>query len=111
MSTTASAAPAPATAPNSVPGADRTEELRDELRNSRERVEQLERERFLLLKGVPEEDLAFVTEKFFRGTNAEGKQGSGLGLYLAKWFMERQQGGMECYNADGFHVELFVRKV
>lgn len=62
-------------------------------------------------KGVPEEELCLVTEKFFRGSNTQGISGSGLGLYLAKYFMEQMQGGMECYNDGGFCVTLFVRKV
>lgn len=61
--------------------------------------------------GVATEDLMQITEKFYRGSNAKGKAGSGLGLYLAKVFMEQMQGGMECYNEEGFVVELFLRKV
>ena len=69
--------------------------------------------------GVPKEDIYNVTEKFYRGSNTAGKQGSGLGLYLAKFFMEKQMGGFECRNyqtdmtenAQGFVVELYVRKV
>ena len=60
--------------------------------------------------GVPEEDLARITEKYYRGGNASGKQGQGLGLYLAKWFMERQGGDIEYYNDGGFVAELFLRK-
>lgn len=62
-------------------------------------------------KGVPEEETALITEKFYRGSNTDGKEGSGLGLYLSKVFMERMNGGLECYNDKGFVVELFVRKV
>lgn len=61
--------------------------------------------------GVLAEDLMQITEKFYRGSNAKGKAGSGLGLYLAKTFMEQMQGGMECYNDNGFVVELFLQKV
>ena len=70
--------------------------------------------------GIPEEDIYKVTEKFYRGQNAAGKQGSGLGLYLARFFMEKQLGGFECYNyqpdsndneQSGFVVELYLRKV
>ncbi len=60
--------------------------------------------------GVPEEDLARVTEKFYRGHNANGESGSGLGLYLAKLFMEKMQGHMTIYNDNGFVVELYLRK-
>lgn len=62
-------------------------------------------------KGVAEEELPLIIEKFYRGNNARGKAGSGLGLYLANMFMERMQGGMEYYNEDGFVVRLFLRKV
>lgn len=60
--------------------------------------------------GVPEEELSLVAEKFYRGSNTKGKSGSGLGLYLAKNFMEGMQGGLECYNQDGFVVNLFLKK-
>lgn len=62
-------------------------------------------------KGIPEEELSLVAEKFYRGSNTKGKSGSGLGLYLAKNFMEGMQGGLECYNQDGFVVNLFLKKV
>ena len=61
--------------------------------------------------GVPEEELSMLTEKFYRGSNATKKSGSGLGLYLAKIFMEKMQGQMNLYNDNGFVVELYVRKV
>lgn len=61
--------------------------------------------------GVPKEELDRVTEKFYRGSNSSGRQGSGLGLYLAGFFMEKQMGGFECYNDDGFVVNLFLKKV
>lgn len=62
-------------------------------------------------KGILEEELSLVAEKFYRGSNTKGKSGSGLGLYLAKNFMEGMQGGLECYNQDGFVVNLFLKKV
>lgn len=61
--------------------------------------------------GVPEEELPLVTEKFYRGSNGKGKAGTGLGLYLSKYFMESMKGGFECYNENGFVVNLFLRKV
>lgn len=61
--------------------------------------------------GVLEEELPLVAGKFYRGGNAKGKEGSGLGLYLAKTFMERMKGDLQYYNEDGFVVELFLRKV
>ena len=61
--------------------------------------------------GVPEEDLGRITEKYFRGANAGGQVGYGLGMYLVKWYMEKQGGGMEYYNDGGFVVEMLLRKV
>ena len=62
-------------------------------------------------EGVAEDELPLIMEKFFRGSNAKGKEGSGLGLYLAKTFMEQMKGDMEYYNENGFVVQLFIRKV
>ena len=62
-------------------------------------------------EGVAEDELALLSGKFYRGSNAEGKSGSGLGLYLVENFMTQMKGGMECYCEDGFVVELFLKKV
>ena len=61
--------------------------------------------------GVPESDLPLISEKYYRGNNAKERTGYGLGLYLVKTYMERQGGGMEYYNDNGFTVELLVKKV
>ena len=61
--------------------------------------------------GVSEEEIPLILEKFYRGSNAKGKEGSGLGLYLAKLFMEQMKGAMDCFCENGFVVELFLRKV
>ncbi|MBR6222768.1 MAG: hypothetical protein IKQ71_04980 [Lachnospiraceae bacterium] len=60
--------------------------------------------------GVSEDDLPLITEKYYRGGDTSDKQGYGLGLYLVKLFMEKQGGGMEYYNDNGFVVELLFRK-
>lgn len=62
-------------------------------------------------KGVPDEEMALVAEKFYRGSNAKGKSGSGIGLYLSKNFINQMGGEMTYYNDNGFVVELFLRKV
>ena len=61
--------------------------------------------------GVNEDDLPLLAEKYFRGSNAAESNGYGLGMYLVKSFMDKQGGGMEFYNEDGFVVELLLRKV
>lgn len=62
-------------------------------------------------EGLPDEELPLILEKYYRGSNAKGKEGSGLGLYLARLFMEQMKGSMECYNENGFVVRLFLKKV
>ncbi|MBQ1536985.1 MAG: HAMP domain-containing histidine kinase, partial [Ruminococcus sp.] len=57
--------------------------------------------------GVPDTEIEVVTEKFRRGSNAEGKDGSGIGLYISKYLMERMGGELGCRNnGEGFTVEL-----
>lgn len=62
-------------------------------------------------KGVPEEDMPLITEKFYRGSNSGGFDGSGLGLYLSQIFMQQMEGGFNYYNDDGFVVEIVIKKV
>ncbi len=61
--------------------------------------------------GVSSEDLPLITEKYYRGKGASAKTGYGLGMYLVKLYMEKQGGGLEYYNNNGFTVELLVKKV
>ncbi len=61
--------------------------------------------------GVDKDDLPLIAEKYYRGKNAQDKSGYGLGMYLCKTYMNRQGGGMEYYNDNGFVVELLLRKV
>ena len=52
--------------------------------------------------GVPPEELLLLCEKFYRAGNAEGKSGSGLGLYLAKYFITEMGGSLSLESHDGF---------
>ncbi|MCR5625313.1 MAG: sensor histidine kinase [Lachnospiraceae bacterium] len=61
--------------------------------------------------GVSKEDLPLITNKYYRGKGSKDKQGYGLGMYLAKWYMEKQYGGIDYYNDNGFVVELLLAKV
>jgi signal transduction histidine kinase len=62
-------------------------------------------------KGVKEDELSLITQKYFRGSNSKETSGYGLGMYLVKRYMELQLGGMEYYNDDGFTVQLLLKKV
>lgn len=59
--------------------------------------------------GVPEEDLPLIMKKFRRGTNSNGKSGSGLGLYISSQLIEKMGGSISCYNTEkGFCTELRI---
>ena len=61
--------------------------------------------------GADEEDMILLTEKYYRGKNAKESNGYGLGLYLAKQYMDKMGGAMDYYNDNGFVVELMLKKV
>ena len=62
--------------------------------------------------GVAESELEVITEKFRRGSNAQGKDGSGIGLYISKYLMERMSGELACRNnGEGFTVTLRLKLV
>ena len=61
--------------------------------------------------GVKEDEIAYILQKFYRGTNAtlKKKEGEGLGLFIAKSLMNKMNGDIECVNRqDGFTVKLFI---
>ncbi len=52
--------------------------------------------------GVPEQDLPYVFDRFFRGTTSRGKQGSGLGLAIVRQVTQQHGGSATVANAaDG----------
>lgn len=60
--------------------------------------------------GVSEGELPLLFNKYYRGKNVEGKNGSGLGLFISKYFMENMDGFISCYNReDGFTVVLKIK--
>ncbi|MCR5816195.1 MAG: HAMP domain-containing histidine kinase [Ruminococcus sp.] len=48
--------------------------------------------------GIPDEDMPFIFEKFYRGRNAADEQGSGLGLYIVKYLTTAQGGEVTLLN-------------
>ncbi len=62
--------------------------------------------------GVSENDLPLLREKYKRGSNAEGKDGAGLGLYLTDYFMNEMDGKLVIENAaPGLKVSVYIRTV
>lgn len=59
--------------------------------------------------GISEEELTHITEKYYRGkSNSAGKDGSGLGLYIANELMQRMGGMLKCESRGGFSVTLLI---
>lgn len=48
--------------------------------------------------GIPDEDMPFITDKFYRGKNKGNENGSGLGLYIVKYIAEQSGGSIELIN-------------
>ncbi|MDE6580742.1 MAG: sensor histidine kinase [Ruminiclostridium sp.] len=40
-------------------------------------------------KGISDEDMPFIFDKFYRGNNCGNEQGSGLGLFIVKYIAEK----------------------
>ena len=63
-------------------------------------------------KGIPDKDLPFIFEKFYRGKNAKNIDGSGLGLYIVRYIMEKMEGNVELRNSNnGLEVVLMFKLV
>jgi len=52
-------------------------------------------------EGVPPEDVACIFDKGYRGRNAEGLAGSGLGLYMARSIVDVHGGMLRLAEGDG----------
>lgn len=48
--------------------------------------------------GIPDEDMPFIFDKFYRGKNCGNEQGSGLGLYIVKYIAEQMHGNVILHN-------------
>lgn len=51
--------------------------------------------------GIPEKDIPKLFNTFFRASNTEGIQGTGLGLYIVKTFTERNSGTIQVSSELG----------
>lgn len=55
--------------------------------------------------GIPDEDMPFIFDKFYRGKNCGNEQGSGLGLYIVKYIAAQMHGKILLHNhADGLEA-------
>ena len=62
--------------------------------------------------GVPEQEQGKVFQRFYRGTNVTDKQGFGIGLYLAREVLRKQQGYIKIKSKlnKGTTVEVFLSR-
>ncbi|NLT08276.1 MAG: HAMP domain-containing histidine kinase [Ruminococcus sp.] len=61
--------------------------------------------------GIPDEDMPFIFGKFYRGRNCGEHPGSGLGLYIVKYLVEKMGGTVSLRNhPDGLEVAVCLRK-
>ncbi len=57
--------------------------------------------------GVAPDELPFVRQRFYRGTNAGERPGAGLGLFIAEHLVERMGGQLSVENAEpGLRVSM-----
>ena len=57
--------------------------------------------------GIRDEEIPFVTNKFYRGKDVGDENGSGLGLYIVKELITKMGGDVRIYNKDpGLEVVL-----
>lgn len=52
-------------------------------------------------RGIPEQELAKVFQRFFRGASSSDTQGVGIGLYLARKIVTEQGGYMKASSEEG----------
>jgi signal transduction histidine kinase len=60
-------------------------------------------------RGIPDVDLKYVFERFYRGANAGDREGSGLGLTLAKAIVDAHHGSIELISAARVGTSVRVR--
>lgn len=60
-------------------------------------------------EGIPDEDMPFIFDKFYRGRNSGGEYGSGLGLYIVKYIAKQMNGKILLHNhTDGLEAIISI---
>ena len=58
-------------------------------------------------KGIPDEEIPFIFDKFYRGSHTEKENGAGLGLYIVKYVVTQSGGNVYAENLpDGFQIRI-----
>lgn len=62
--------------------------------------------------GIPNVDMPFIFDKFYRGKNCGDEQGSGLGLYIVKYLIEQMNGTVLLHNHnDGLEAIITLPEI
>lgn len=61
-------------------------------------------------EGVPEAKLEHIFDRFYRCDEARSEKGSGIGLYVVRYIMERHHGTVTAENAGGLKIQLYFPK-
>ena len=57
--------------------------------------------------GIPDEEIPFIFNKFYRGSHIENENGAGLGLYIVKYVVTQSGGEVYAENLpDGFCIKI-----
>lgn len=58
---------------------------------------------------IGDQDINHIFDSFYRGSNSEGKEGAGLGLYICRQIMRKMQGEIYCETKkDGMDFILVI---
>lgn len=59
--------------------------------------------------GIPDEDMPFIFDKFYRGRNCGEESGAGLGLFIVKYVLNQMGGEVQAVNTgNGLDVVLVM---
>ena len=59
--------------------------------------------------GIPQKDMNLLFERYHRGSNVAGIEGTGIGLHLVKMVASLHQGDVSASSTEGQGSEFIIR--